>query len=70
MNIDDMKKIYITPEIEMINLLCFSPVANPLLEASPGSDNGNGETGNTEDDFDGEAADEYRGSWEGIWDNM
>lgn len=68
MNIDDMKKIYITPEIEMINLLCFSPVANPLLEVSPGSDNGNGETGTTDDG--NEAADEYRGSWEGIWDNM
>lgn len=59
-----MKKIYITPEIEMINLLCFSPVAdNPLLGAS-------GDTGSNESDFDDEAADEYRGSWEGIWDNM
>lgn len=58
-----MKKIYITPEIEMINLLCFSPVAdNPVLEGS--------RTTSTEDEFDGEAADEYRGSWEGIWDNM
>lgn len=57
-----MKKIYITPEIEMINLLCFSPVATPLLGKSDDEPITDGELD--------EAADEYRGSWEGIWDNM
>ena len=68
MKLKEMKKYYITPEIEMINLFCFSPVANPMLEVSTGTGSG----GYIEGDFegDGEAADEYRGSWEGIWDNM
>ena len=61
MNIDDMKKIYITPEIENLNMLCHSYLAVPSLgvkDDDPITDDGN------------DAADEYRGSWEGIWDNM
>ena len=56
-----MKKIYITPEIENLNMLCHSYLAVPSLgvkDDDPITDDGN------------DAADEYRGSWEGIWDNM
>jgi hypothetical protein len=43
--------------------------ASALLDGSLGVENDK-QYGEGDGDFEGEAADEYRGSWEGIWDNM
>ena len=60
-----MKKIYISPEIEIVECVPGSiMITASSLETDDDKQYGEG------DGFDGEAADEYRGSWEGIWDNM
>ena len=65
MKVKEVKKYYISPVVEAVSCVPGTFIA-VSLEIGKG-DNG-GQSG--EDDFEGEAADEYRGSWEGIWDNM
>ena len=54
-----MKKIYIAPEIEILEF--SSLLLNPVL----------GVSGNQrrEEDLDGEAVGESRGDWDNIWNN-
>lgn len=55
----DMKKIYIAPEIEILEF--SSLLLNPMLEASFNQ--------SSEDDFNGDAVGESRGDWDNIWNN-
>ena len=65
MKVKEVKKYYISPVVEVVSCV----PASALLDGSLGVDN-SGQHGEDDDFFEGEAADEYRGSWEGIWDNM
>ena len=56
-----MKKIYIAPEIEILEF--SSLLLNPVLGVSGNQYNDNG------DNFDGEAVGESRGDWDNIWNN-
>lgn len=56
----DMKKIYIAPEIEILEF--SSLLLNPMLGVS-------GNRYNDDDDFDGDAVGESRGDWDNIWNN-
>ena len=62
MKVKEVKKYYISPVVEAVSCVPGTFIA-ASLEMEGGGQSG-------EDDFEGEAADEYRGSWEGIWDNM
>lgn len=57
----DMKKIYIAPEIEILEF--SSLLLNPVLGVSGNKYNDNDEN------FDGEAVGESRGDWDNIWNN-
>ena len=57
-----MKKIYITPEIEMINCMPGSVMTVPSLGTETGP--------STEDEFDGELTGAARGDWDNIWEGM
>ena len=64
MKVKEVKKYYISPVVEAVSCV----PASALLDGSLGVEN---DKQSGEGEFDeGEAADEYRGSWEGIWDNM
>ena len=63
MKVKEVKKYYISPVVEAVSCV----PASALLDGSLGVED---DKQYGEDDFEGEAADEYRGSWEGIWDNM
>ena len=54
-----MKKIYIAPEIEILEF--SSLLLNPMLETSGKK--------STEGDLDGDAVGESRGDWDNIWNN-
>ncbi|MBR3917072.1 MAG: hypothetical protein IKJ49_08040 [Bacteroidaceae bacterium] len=54
-----MKKIYNSPEIEILEI----SVESIMVTTSPETDEGRG------NDVDG-TANEYRGDWENIWGNM
>lgn len=56
----DMKKIYIAPEIEILEF--SSLLLNPVLGASS-------DKPSTEDEFNGDAVGESRGDWDNIWNN-
>ena len=58
-----MKKIYISPEIEIVECVPGSI----MIAASLGVENGD-QFG--EDDFEGEAAGAVRGDWSNIWEKM
>lgn len=57
-----MKRIYISPEIEIVEC-----VPGAMIAASLPTENG-GQS--IEEDFDGEATGTARGDWSGIWDGM
>ena len=57
-----MKKIYISPEIEIVECMSDTMIA-ASLEVDGGGQSG-------EDDFDGEATGAARGDWNNIWGNM
>ena len=57
-----MKRIYISPEIEIVEC-----VPGTMIAASLGVDNG-GQFG--EEDFEGEATGAVRGDWSNIWEKM
>ena len=59
-----MKKIYISPEIEIVECVPGSI----MITASSLEVDGGGQSG--EDDFDGEATGAARGDWNDIWGNM
>ena len=59
-----MKKIYISPEIEIVECV---PGSIMITASSLGVENGE-QSG--EDDFDGEATGAARGDWSSIWDGM
>ena len=59
-----MKKIYISPEIEIVECV---PGSIMITASSLGVENGE-QSG--EDDFDGEATGAARGDWNNIWGNM
>ena len=59
-----MKKIYISPEIEIIECVPGSI----MITASSLEVDGGGQSG--EDDFEGEATGAARGDWSSIWDGM
>ena len=60
-----MKKIYISPEIEIVECVPGSI----MITASSLEIGGDGEQSG-EDDFDGEATGAARGDWSSIWDGM
>lgn len=57
-----MKKIYIAPEIEILEF--SSLLLNPVLGVS-----GRYTEGDFDGDGDGEAVGESRGDWDNIWNN-
>ena len=57
-----MKKIYISPEIEIIECMSDTMIA-ASLEVDGGGPSG-------EDDFEGEATGAARGDWSNMWENM
>ena len=59
-----MKKIYISPEIEIVECVPGSIMITASLEIG-----GDGEQW-SEGDFEGEAAGAARGDWSNIWDGM
>ena len=63
MKVKEVKKYYISPVVEAVSCVPASALLDGSLEVDKDGQYG-------EDYFEGEAADEYRGSWEGIWDNM
>ena len=60
MKVKEVKKYYISPVVEAVSCVpgTFIAASLEIEDEGPITDDGN------------EAADEYRGSWEGIWDNM
>ena len=63
MKVKEVKKYYISPVVEAVSCVPGTFIAASLEIGGDGDQSSEGE-------FEGEAADEYRGSWEGIWDNM
>ncbi len=57
-----MKKVYLIPEIEVVECVSGTMIA-VSLEVEAGSQS-------QETNFDGEAAGAVRGDWEHIWDGM
>lgn len=57
-----MKKIYISPEIEIVEC-----VPGTMIAASLPIDNSGP---STEDEFEGEATGAARGDWSNMWENM
>ena len=57
-----MKKIYISPEFEIVEC-----VPGTMIAASLPTDNSGP---STEGDFDGEATGAARGDWNNIWEGM
>ena len=62
MKVKEVKKYYISPVVEAVSCVPASALLGGSLEVDDDKQY-------REDEL-GEAADEYRGSWEGIWDNM
>ena len=58
-----MKKIYISPEIEIVECMSDTMIAASLEIGGDGGQSG-------EDDFEGEAAGAARGDWNNIWEGM
>ena len=58
-----MKRIYISPEIEIVECVPGAMIAASPLEVEKGEQS-------YEDEFDGEATGTARGDWSGIWDGM
>ncbi len=59
-----MKRIYISPEIEIVECVPGAMIATSPLEVVKGDKPSN------EEDFEGEATGTARGDWSGIWDGM
>ena len=57
-----MKKIYISPEIEIVECMSDTMIAASLPIDNSGP--------STEDEFEGEATGAVRGDWNNIWGNM
>ena len=57
-----MKKIYISPEIEIIECMSDTMIAASLPIDNSGP--------STEDEFEGEATGAARGDWSNMWENM
>ena len=58
-----MKKIYISPEIEIVECMSDTMIAASLEIGGDGGQYGEGE-------FDGEATGAARGDWSNMWENM
>lgn len=58
-----MKRIYISPEIEIVECVPGAMIATSPLEVVKGDQS-------KEEEFDGEATGTARGDWSGIWDGM
>mgnify|MGYP003303095574 CR=1 FL=1 len=60
-----MKKIYNSPEIEILEISVESIMLTKSPETAPGDEDDEGRGNDT-----GGTANEYRGDWENIWGNM